>query len=159
LNGQYLPGGKWYSSYFIQQESTFWKRSLWEKSGASLNTSLQFAGDFDLWLKFYLNTDLYVITTSLGGMRSHDNQKSVLNFTNYINEAVAVLNKNGFKPYNSIQTIIRKFIFLFANRIFIPKSYLPKFLYYLLIKSKLFYNTKRVSWRNNNWILIEGLIF
>ena len=38
---------------YIQQESTYWKRSLWEKSGASLNVSLKYAGDYELWMRFF----------------------------------------------------------------------------------------------------------
>src|SRR3984893_17909767 len=33
---------------FIQQEGTFWRPGLWEKTGG-LNANFRFAGDFDLW--------------------------------------------------------------------------------------------------------------
>jgi hypothetical protein len=32
---------------YIQQESTFWRRSLWEKAGARLDDSYRDVGDFD----------------------------------------------------------------------------------------------------------------
>src|SRR5207244_461783 len=32
LRGANLPGAGWYAGAFIQQESTFWRRSLWERA-------------------------------------------------------------------------------------------------------------------------------
>ena len=37
---------------FIQQESTFWKKELWEKSKGSLIRNYKMAGDFQLWKNF-----------------------------------------------------------------------------------------------------------
>ena len=59
----------------IQQESTFWRRSLWEKAGG-LNSDLQFAGDYDLWIRFSKHVHLYTVPTVLGGFRMHPGQKS-----------------------------------------------------------------------------------
>jgi glycosyltransferase involved in cell wall biosynthesis len=36
----------------IQQESTFWRRGLWEKSGGALNEAQKWAFDTELWTKF-----------------------------------------------------------------------------------------------------------
>jgi len=33
---------------YIQQESTFWRRSLWDKAGGELNAAYRDVGDFDL---------------------------------------------------------------------------------------------------------------
>ncbi len=157
VKGQNLTGGRWFSTYFIQQEVTFWKRSLWEKSGSKLNTNLKFAGDFNLWFNFYKYTELYSVSTIIGGMRSHNNQLSVLNYNCYMKEALNVLNSNGCYTYNFFETMLRKFFFLIFNRIFIPKSRLPKYLYSIIYSVNIFYPTKRISWRNNRWELIEGL--
>jgi glycosyltransferase involved in cell wall biosynthesis len=51
--GVNLPGGNWFARAGIQQESTFWRRSLWERAGGRLSASLQYAGDFELWLRFF----------------------------------------------------------------------------------------------------------
>jgi len=61
---------------FIQQESTFWTRSLWEKAGASLNTSYKLAADFDLWMQFFHHQKLYCSRRSLGAFRKRAGQKS-----------------------------------------------------------------------------------
>ena len=36
----------------IMQESTFWRKDLWNISGASLDSTLKYAGDFELWTRF-----------------------------------------------------------------------------------------------------------
>jgi glycosyltransferase involved in cell wall biosynthesis len=61
---------------YIQQESTFWKRSLWSKSGSCIRESYELAGDFDLWARFYKVSNLYAVETPLAAFRVHENQKS-----------------------------------------------------------------------------------
>ena len=72
---------------WIQQESTFWKRDLWIKTGGSLNTKLQLAGDFDLWLRFFDKSSLYSTSVILGGFRHRINQLSKEKYQQYLNEA------------------------------------------------------------------------
>ena len=54
---------------WIQQESTFWRRSLWENAGATLNTNLKYAADFELWLRFFRHAELYSLKALLSGFR------------------------------------------------------------------------------------------
>ena len=86
--------GEW-DKAFIQQESTFWRRSLWEKAGAKIDASLQLAGDFELWAKFYQHADLYGIPLPLGGFRMHGDQKTSHRMEAYLKEAEAVLARHG----------------------------------------------------------------
>ena len=53
---------------FIQQEGTFWRPGLWEKTGG-LNANFRFAGDFDLWRRFAMQSDLVIVDTILGCFR------------------------------------------------------------------------------------------
>src|SRR5690349_11069577 len=46
LRGANLPGGHWPAEDYIQQEGTFWRRTLWERAGGHVEASLRFAGDF-----------------------------------------------------------------------------------------------------------------
>jgi len=72
---------------FIQQESTFWRRSLWERTGASLDCSLLYAGDFALWLKFFSSDKLYVTNALIGGFRMRSSNQLSLDFRKeYIEE-------------------------------------------------------------------------
>jgi len=59
---------------WIQQESVFWRRRLWERAGGRLDQDLRCAGDFDLWLRFFRLTPLYSVGTVLGGFRVHDDR-------------------------------------------------------------------------------------
>lgn len=55
----------------IQQESVFWRRSLWERAGGRLNEKLTCAADLDLWLRFLRLAPLCFVPTVLGGFRVH----------------------------------------------------------------------------------------
>jgi glycosyltransferase involved in cell wall biosynthesis len=74
LEGCYLPGSQTFLGT-IQQESTFWRRSLWKKVGG-LRTQYRLAGDFDLWAQFCPHTELYATASPLGGFRLQQHQRS-----------------------------------------------------------------------------------
>ena len=76
---------------FIQQESTFWKRSLWNKSGGFLRPDVSLAGDFELWVRFSRYASLYVVDAKLGGFRYHGNQRSVLQLDQYLQEVESLV--------------------------------------------------------------------
>jgi len=57
---------------WIQQESTFWTRDLWNKAGGKLNIKVRYAEDFNLWLRFFKYAELYYVNTILAGFRYHD---------------------------------------------------------------------------------------
>ena len=75
LDGYYLPGTL-KRGHYIQQESTFWRRSLWERSGAKIPEHLDLAGDFALWSRFYSHAELYGVDYPLAGFRLVQGQKS-----------------------------------------------------------------------------------
>jgi len=56
---------------YIQQESTFWRRSLWEKAGARVDASRRNGADFELWVRFFRHARLYTADTVIGGFRDH----------------------------------------------------------------------------------------
>jgi hypothetical protein len=61
---------------YIQQESTFWRRSLWEKAGGYVSTEHGTAGDFDLWCRFFRHAQLHGTDSPLGGFRTRVGQLS-----------------------------------------------------------------------------------
>ncbi len=71
----------------IQQESVFWRRSLWERAGGRLDQSLTCAADLDLWLRFYRLAPLCHVQTLLGGFRVHGDQLGDLGNGLYQREA------------------------------------------------------------------------
>ena len=92
-----------YNQPFIQQESTFWKRSLWDQAGGYLRTDLNYAGDLELWISFFRYAPIHSVDTFLGGYRDHGNQKAHLFIDKYIAEAEKII-EHERKLYPRIQT-------------------------------------------------------
>lgn len=80
---------------FIQQESTYWTRDLWNKAGAHISVDYKYAGDMELWNRFFKIEKLYTLSCLIGGfrLRSKD-QLSLETLDDYNKEAEEVLNKN-----------------------------------------------------------------
>ncbi len=91
LAGEHLPSGGHFSVGWIQQESTFWRRSLWEKAGAQIGAGFPLAGDFELWARFFKYAELYAVEVPLGGFRFHGDQKTGGDRADYMREAERAL--------------------------------------------------------------------
>lgn len=82
----------------IQQESTFFTRNLWTKSGKPLNRASQLSGDFQLWFSFFQFADLYNTTAPLGCFRYRSkDQKSLTHRTEYHEEIRSILHSKKKK--------------------------------------------------------------
>lgn len=78
---------------WLQQESVFWRRKLWDAAGSTFNLDLKYAGDFALWTKFFLYDRLYVTEALIGGFRLRSkNQISLEHSDDYLREIESVLN-------------------------------------------------------------------
>jgi hypothetical protein len=77
-------------SGFIQQEGTFWIRGLWDVTGASLETNLKYASDFELWSRFYQKETPVTINVPLAMFRRQPQQKT-MQLENYYAEADHIL--------------------------------------------------------------------
>lgn len=87
--GDFLAGDfRW-----IQQESTFWRRSLWERAGGRLETGLALAIDFELWMRFFRHARLYSVDAQIGAFRKRDGQRSAALHSEYLAEAQAVVQR------------------------------------------------------------------
>jgi glycosyltransferase involved in cell wall biosynthesis len=64
---------------YIQQESTFWRRRLWEKSGGYVDDSGRCGAvsDFELWVRFFRSARLYSVNALIGGYRIHSDSLSL----------------------------------------------------------------------------------
>jgi glycosyltransferase involved in cell wall biosynthesis len=79
---------------YIQQEGTFWRRNLWERTGSRIDTKYKLAGDVELWSRFFQFSDLYFVTVLLGSFRMRaENQKTLEFLDEYNQEAVSILKK------------------------------------------------------------------
>ncbi len=96
-----LPWCRWsrlryltYDFQFVQQESTFWRRELWEKAGGTMSTELKLAGDMELWARFFRHAKLYTVQSLLGGFRyRREGQRSRDFRDNYLSECAAVVRR------------------------------------------------------------------
>ena len=59
----------------IPQPAAFWQRSLWDRLGP-LDTSFQFAMDYDLWLRFARASEIRYVPQRWAGFRMHEGTKT-----------------------------------------------------------------------------------
>lgn len=92
---KYIRNG-WFRPQFagyLQQESMFWRKSLWDKSGG-LNTDLKLAADFNLWTKFAQYAELYSVAVPLSSFRLRPGeQQSSVSGDKYKEEVESVCQK------------------------------------------------------------------
>lgn len=61
---------------YIMQETTFWKRDLYNRAGGYINKDYKLASDYELWVRFSKYETLYSLNTLLGAFRQHSTQLS-----------------------------------------------------------------------------------
>ena len=77
--------------HWVNQASTFWRRGLWDEAGGYVDDTLKYAGDMELWTRFFRHAKLYTASTILGGFRSRTGQFSTAYRDTYIEEVESVL--------------------------------------------------------------------
>lgn len=93
---------------WIQQESVFWRRSLWEKAGGKIDVDLKLAGDLELWTRFFRYDKLFTIDALLSGFRLRSQDQLSLNqLDNYHEEAKKILDEelNTFVSKTDLEII------------------------------------------------------
>lgn len=101
-------GPPWTDRY-LQQESTFWRRSLYEEVGG-LNLNYRMAGDFELWTRFAQCSPLYRVEALLGAFTLHGDNRSIVERQSYEEEvAKCRLDLSGRLPrVGRVPTRLRK---------------------------------------------------
>jgi glycosyltransferase involved in cell wall biosynthesis len=93
------------SLQYIQQESTFWRRSLWEHAG-KLSEAISLAADFDLWARYFEHAVLFGVPVPLAGFRIHENQRSS-QIARYREECHSVLARYQKSSAANIRSLFR----------------------------------------------------
>lgn len=93
---------------YIQQESTFWRRSLWDQAGGYVDPSRRDASDFELWVRFFRHAPLYPVNTLIGAYRDHSDSIVALNPASYDRACVEII-ENELNSMGSTGTAIRLF--------------------------------------------------
>jgi len=78
---------------YIQQESTFWRRRLWERVGGALSTEFRAEGDFELWVRFFRHAQLYSVDALIAGYRAHADALSSSNIDRYNQNCDAIADR------------------------------------------------------------------
>lgn len=134
---------------WIQQESVFWRRSLWEKAGGCINQDYRFMVDGELWTRFFLHAELYSVDCILGGYRSHGTNRALSNYNTCMVEmkkAIDVMEakctRQVLRNYRVLQLLkmFNKYV-MFSNR------------YYLKAVSSVFKDVayKNIRYKNGVW--------
>jgi glycosyltransferase involved in cell wall biosynthesis len=96
---------------YIQQESTFWTKGLWMKAGGYMSQQYKYAGDFELWMRFFQYDKLYNVGALLGSFRlTGKDQASISHVNDYVNETLQILALN---PLSGQEKRTLKFIKFF----------------------------------------------
>lgn len=134
---------------FIQQESTYWRRDLWDSTGGYISQMYPLAGDFELWMRFFNYASLHITLALVGGFRvrgseqlSHQHRKQ------YIREADAVIDTYRSAASKKDQKIIRKLARLRTVARYFPKGkvllqYLPLYQKYINQASQINYDVEQ----------------
>ncbi|HEY7794112.1 MAG TPA: glycosyltransferase family 2 protein [Gaiellaceae bacterium] len=147
--GVNLPGGNWFARAGIQQESTFWRRSLWERAGGRLSASLQYAGDFELWLRFFdAGATLVSLDAPLAAHRVHAGQKTTT-LDAYVAEATAALEAAGHGGPSG--SALRRLAYVTLGRR--PLRRLPRSLARGLVAAGALSEVETIVWRDGGWQL------
>jgi glycosyltransferase involved in cell wall biosynthesis len=95
MEGRYRSAGEHNQKGYVQQESTFWTKELYDMSGGLGVVQAALAGDFELWMHFYKHTELVGIWIPLSAFRFHYEQRSNLSGEQYREEVAQILQHEG----------------------------------------------------------------
>lgn len=133
----------------IQQESTFFRRSLWKKAGGKLIEN-KWAFDTELWTRFFPLTTHYHVNTPIGAYRKGQQSQSI-----YDAQTFLVHNKNHITKFKNkannglkLEAKIYKFLKRLSPILGLIKGYklaqiplLKKYVYKII-----FYSNKENKW-------------
>lgn len=137
LSGDY----KW-----IQQESTFWRRSLWEKAGSYIDESYKLMVDGELWSRFFQHEKHWHLNAVIGGFRKHSTNRGQINELDVKLEMEKVSEKlNSPDNKGNLIKLIR-ILDIFDKRKKLSRHKIYKLLpYYLFKKYILNFNNKEID--------------
>ncbi|MBN2084370.1 MAG: glycosyltransferase [Anaerolineales bacterium] len=116
--GRNVPLSPRFYTSVIQQESTFWRRSLWERAGARMDDSLRMAGDFELWARFFQHGALHAVGIPIGCFRFQKQSFTSNAMAGYLDECRTVLRRYRYKPPSGVETAARRIARVLPRRFY-----------------------------------------
>jgi glycosyltransferase involved in cell wall biosynthesis len=114
--GRNVPLGNGFYTSVIQQESTFWRRMLWERAGARMDADLRMAADLELWARFFQYAKLYAVGVPLGCFRFQKESFTSSRMGAYLDECRAVLKRYPHRAPSGVERIFRRVARLLPRR-------------------------------------------
>ena len=142
---------------FLQQESMFWKRSLWEKVNG-LNLKYTLAADFELWTRFAENSELVSFGLPLAAFRKRSDSRSAMQKQYYLDEVTQICSSKH--KYNYLIRIFAKYSNYtnFITRLITWRK-VPIYYYSVKMKKWIFqYRIRPVSNISLTQLLLENSI-
>jgi O-antigen biosynthesis protein len=138
---------------YIHRDTTFWRRSLWEKTGGALATEYGPAGEFELFVRFFRYARLYSVEALIGGYRNHPGTHSAdgrHRGYNQICDEIADRELAGVSGAYAAK-LFRKFSRIVAH---IPKvrSWWHKYVLECIYRYRAPNRQPRIVMRGNQWI-------
>ena len=160
---------------WIQQESVFWRRSLWDKAGSSINEKMELMVDGELWTRFFLSDDIWHLDFVISSFRSHEKNRSHTQSEKVykeMNEVIEVMRTRLSPKLISSFNILQKYLELiqisdkkqesiYKNKLIklLPHFLYNRFIHYLILKKSSSldfkdeaYDYKLLNCVNGNWI-------
>jgi glycosyltransferase involved in cell wall biosynthesis len=134
----------------IQQESTFWRRNLWEKSGGKL--AIGWAFDTELWTRFFEHAEHFHANSPIGAFRKGQQSKSINSPDAFLLPSLESLKKMKKEAGTKLnfEALIYK-ICKFFSPIF---SFIPNKIFSILpFLNKYSYKTINYSNNEDKWII------
>jgi glycosyltransferase involved in cell wall biosynthesis len=126
---RYLAG----ANRHIQQESTYWRKDLWDEAGGRVDASRRDASDCELWTRFFRYAQLYSVDSLVGGYRMHADSILAMDRAAYdrsmeeivLQEVASLKGEPWIHAFRRLTTIALKIpkVHGFWNRVVIPALY------------------------------------
>jgi glycosyltransferase involved in cell wall biosynthesis len=134
---------------WIQQESVFWRRRLWDKAGGYIDQNYKFMVDGELWTRFFLHAELYSVDCVLGGFRFHQDNRGILNEQLCRQEMEMAISNMKSKCSSKIISINKRLRWLkTANKFLFCNSKLFSELVSVILKEVKY---KNIRFRDREW--------
>ena len=151
-----------YNYEWIQQESCFWSKDLWDKSGRKIDESMKYMVDGELWSRFFLYEPLYHVDAIIGGIRQHENRRALQNLKAIhleMSKVIDTMRKNLNPKISTTLNEIQRQSVLFKFEKSKPSSQtihwigkmLPPFIFNRYVKYKMLQLKKRLISCNINY--------
>ena len=96
-------------------------------SGAKMSCTYKYAGDFELWMRFFQHEKLYNVPTILGSFRiSNSGQASIENRSKYLEEVETILKDFPLKTNEKRRLLIEAFFEKISFKLRLLSQYILK---------------------------------